>query len=178
MKQSEDIKERGNKDWPSIYYYKDGQVYINWGYIDNYAIWLRTRYDKNWNIIDEFNYSIFQNLNCSTWNKEDHEYYENWRLHIQFCKNKNDKKNWDYIEYYPNWEVKEKWNYKKDKKYWLFTEYLTWWVIFSKKNYSNDIIKSETIYHTNWEKRRRTTYKEWNIETITDYDFYWNRINK
>ena len=75
----------------------------------------------------------------SGWSWEKH-FNDNWQLESEWNLNEEGQKEWKWIEYYENGEVKEKWKYVNNNKDWT-------WVF---KNENGETIKE--VEYENWKQ--------------------------
>ena len=165
-------------NWTVSYYYTNGKPSVVWEYLSWYATWLWTRYDKDWNITNTYNYNE-RTIECPEWYKET-KLQNDWFIYAQFCENKEWIRSWEYIRFLPLiWTINIHWKFSNDMKEWLWIMYNHNWVVSSKEHYSNDIHdwKYET-YYDNWEIISSLYMISWNVNYINHpYIYYYENWN-
>lgn len=143
--------KNGQLNWEYIEYYEDGSIKAKWTYKNWKADGHWNRYchssDKNC-ISTEWDYKEGNKLTWleAYWTFNSVWYYGNWQIQNGEFRDDNWVLNWDYISFYSNWQIKEKWTYKDNEKsgYWI-------------------------TYYENGEVESKWSYKNWKL------DWYWIR---
>ena len=134
------------KTWEWIEYFEDGSVASKWSYknwkLDWYWIWYCEKWNNNCTSLDG-NYKDWKQVRWveEYWNFNTYAYYSNKQVQSAEFQDNNWKRNWDYVSFYENGQLKEQWQYKNDKKSWEWVEY-----------FEDGSVKFE------W------TYKDWELE--------------
>ena len=138
-------------NWKFSYFYKNWKPSVKWEYLSWYATWLRTRYDKDWNITNTYDYDK-RSIECPKWYNEV-ILNNSWYIYAQFCENKEWIRSWEYIKFYgKNWVIIQRWMFSNDMKEWIRMDYNNWVWTPSKKHYVNDILEWKyESYYDNWE---------------------------
>jgi len=170
------------------FFYKNGNPSVKWEYLSWYATWLRTRYDKDWNITNTYDYNK-KSIECPKWYNEI-ILSNSWYIYAQFCENKEWIRSWEYIKFHErNWTIIQRWMFSGDMKEWLRINYNNWVWAPSKKHYVNDIPEGKfESYYDNWELTSSfymvswyedrinhpsiTYHKNWNIYVIYNNNEY------
>lgn len=106
-------------------------------------------------------------------------YFPNWKINTQTTY-LNNIKNWEFIQYDEDWNLRQKSFYKNWKLDWKSVNYFPNWQIEEQVNYVNDILEWEKkSYYENWNLRLESTYKNglrnWNEKTYTQS---WTLLNE
>ena len=184
----------GKLNWEYVEYFEDGSVksegtYKDWK-LEGYAI----RYCEKW---EESKWYYYRDGKCIRWewNYESGEYitrwpyksyYDNWKLRAELNKNKDWELDWDYISYYENGLVEQKWQYKNGKKTWEWIEYFKDGEVKSKWSYKNGELDGYWIrYCERWDNSCAPidgNFKEWKeifwaeeYWTFTTYSYWPNK---
>lgn len=173
--------KNGELNWQYVEYYEDGSVKSEWTYkdweLDGYAV----RYCEKWK--EDMWY--YRDGKCITWewNYENWEYitwwpykyyYDNWKLRIEWNKNKDWELDWDYVSYYENGQIEQKWQYKNGKKTWKWIEYFENGEVQSKWSYKNGEYDWYWIVYFGDGSIQESTYKDWKLEKSIDKKYYEN----
>ena len=117
------------------FYYRNWKINTESFYENWHATGVWKRYDKEWNLIDTFDYINVKPLECEKGYKESRDYLD-WVLIRQLCKNSSNKRSGKYINFTTDWEIYEVWTYENDQKTWKVIRYQEWWPIYAIGYYS------------------------------------------
>ena len=155
-----------NLDWDYISFYENGQIKERWQYKNNKKTWEWIEYFENGEVKSKWSFKDGKmdwhwewycekgDKDCisTNWNYKDGERVlwveQYWTFNavayrpngkIQNAAFYDDEWNldWDYISFYENGQIKERWQYKNNKKTWEWIEYFENGEVKSRRNYQD-----------------------------------------
>ena len=132
----------GKLNWQYVEYFQDGSVASKWSYknweLDGYWIRYCEEWNSNCTSLDG-NYKNGEKVRWveEYWTFNTYAYWSNEQIQNAAFYDNDWELNGDYISFYENWQIKERWQYKSNKKEWEWIEYFQDGSVASKWSYKN-----------------------------------------